>query len=35
LIRFRHQIASNGHQAALELLKAPNPPTALIVAPIS
>jgi LacI family transcriptional regulator len=32
LIRFRHQISSNGHQAALELLKAPNPPTAMVVA---
>lgn len=32
LIRFRHQISSNGHQAALELLKVPNPPTAMIVA---
>jgi LacI family transcriptional regulator len=32
LIRLRHQISSNGHQAAMELLKMPNPPTALIVA---
>jgi LacI family transcriptional regulator len=32
LIKLRHQIGSNGYQAALELLKAPRPPTALIVA---
>ena len=32
LIRFRHQISSNGHQAAMELLKTPDRPTALVVA---
>lgn len=32
LVRLRHQISANGYQAALELLKTPRPPTALIVA---
>jgi LacI family transcriptional regulator len=32
LIRLRHQIGTNGYNAALELLKAPHPPTALVVA---
>lgn len=32
LIKLRHQVSSNGHQATLELMKAPRPPTALIVA---
>ena len=32
LMRFRHQISSNGHQAAMELLKSAEPPTALVVA---
>jgi LacI family transcriptional regulator, galactose operon repressor len=32
LVRLRHQISANGYQAALELLKAPRPPTALVVA---
>ena len=32
LVRFRHQVSSNGHQAAMELLKTPDPPTAMIVA---
>jgi LacI family transcriptional regulator len=32
LIKLRHQVSSNGHQATLELLRHPHPPTALIVA---
>jgi len=32
LIKLRHQVSSNGYQATLELMKAPRPPTALVVA---
>jgi LacI family transcriptional regulator len=32
LIKLRHQVSSNGYQAAMELLKTPHPPSALIVA---
>ena len=32
LIKLRHQVSSNGYQAAMELMKTPRPPSALIVA---